>query len=341
MPTPEPAPAAAAALASVIEVLRTEANAVTALADTAPAQAAAIADACGLIRRSCGDGASGRLVVTGVGKAGLIARKLSATFASTGTPSFFLHPAEARHGDLGMVQAQDVALALSNSGASEEVVALIPNFKRIGLPLIALVGATASPLARHADVVLSIGAVTEACPLGLAPSTSTTAMLALGDALALTVQRQRNFSPEQYARFHPGGALGRKLMTCAEAMRKGDRVAAVPADATVLDCLRATSRARAGSAVLVDGERKLLGIFTDGDLRRALSTAPDPRALLQGGVRAVATVPCRAIRGEELLQAALHLCAERKLNELPVTDDDGRLIGLLDIQDLVDRGFEV
>ena len=341
--TPESAPAPArpdhSILASVIEVLRTEANAVAALADQAPVQVAALTAACDLIRNRCGDGAPGRLVVTGVGKAGLIARKLSATFASTGTPSFFIHPAEARHGDLGMVQDQDVALALSNSGASEEVVALIPSFKRIGLPLIALVGATASPLARHADVVLTIGAVAEACPLGLAPSTSTTALLALGDAIALTVQRQRNFSPEQYARFHPGGALGRKLMTCAEAMRKGERIAAVAAEATVLDCLRATSRARAGSAVLVDGQGALLGIFTDGDLRRSLATAPDPRALLHGPVRPLATVPCKAIRGSELLQAALHLCAEKKLNELPVVDDAGKLIGLIDIQDLVDRGF--
>jgi arabinose-5-phosphate isomerase len=280
-------------------------------------------------------------VVTGVGKAGHVGRKLAATFASTGTPSFFLHPAEARHGDLGMVQATDVVLALSNSGSSEELVALLPSFKHIGVPLIAVVGMRESPLARHADVALSIGRVTEACPLGLAPSTSTTAMLALGDALALTVQRLRQFTPEQYARFHPGGALGRKLMTCREAMRSGERVPAVTRTTSVLDCLRAITKARAGGVVLVDGQGKLAGIFTDGDLRRALTKAADPAAVFRAPVGDHATTPCKSVRADELLQSALRLCAQKKINELPVVEDDGRLVGLLDLQDLVDRGFEV
>lgn len=328
-------------VASIQEVLRSEGQAVLRLAEAAPIQREALSRACDRIRRSCGDGAPGRLVVTGVGKAGHIGTKLAATFASTGTPSFFLHPAEARHGDLGMVQVTDVVLALSNSGSSEEIVALLPSLKLIGCPLIALVGVDDSPLARHADVVVSIGRITEACPLGLAPSTSTTVMLALGDALALTVQRQRRLTPEQYARFHPGGALGRKLMVCREAMRSGERVPAVSADTSVLDCLRAITTARAGSVVIVDKAGKLQGIFTDGDLRRVLSRAGDPAALLASPVRAVATIPCRAIRGDELLQAALHLCAEKKINELPVVDERGCLEGLLDLQDLVDRGFEV
>ncbi len=328
-------------LASVTSILRIEAQALAGLVEVATHQHAELERACALIRGSCGDGKPGRLVATGVGKAGIIARKVAATFASTGTPSFFLHPAEARHGDLGMVQSTDVVLALSNSGASEELVALLPSLKHVGSSLIALVGSRESPLGRHATITLAFGRVVEACPLGLAPSTSTTAMLALGDAIALTVQRQRRFTPEQYARFHPGGALGRKLMTCREAMRTGERVAAVSTGTSVLDCVRATSRARAGSVVLVDDTGKLIGIFTDGDLRRVLAKASDATAVLNGAVGTHATIPCRSIRDDDLLQAALHLCAEKKMNELPVVDAAGKLVGLLDLQDLVDRGFEV
>jgi arabinose-5-phosphate isomerase len=328
-------------LASIRDVLAAEARAVSALSELAVGQAGALELACRLIRERCGDGRPGRLVATGVGKAGLIARKVAATFASTGTPSLFLHPAEARHGDLGMVQPADVVLAFSNSGASEELVALLPSLTHIGAPLVAVVGDTDSPLARHATAALSIGRIAEACPLGLAPSASTTAMLALGDALALTVQRQRSFTPEQYARFHPGGALGRKLMTCAEAMRAGERVPAVPPSTPVVDCLRAITSARAGSVVLVDARRTLLGIFTDGDLRRVLTRGDDPATVLKAPVERFATMPCKHVRGGELLQAALRLCSEKKINELPVTDDAGLLVGLLDVQDLVDRGFAV
>jgi arabinose-5-phosphate isomerase len=329
------------ALTSILDILRTEAAAVHGLVGLAEQQAGALEQACRLILGSCGDGRPGRLVATGVGKAGLIARKIAATFASTGTPSLFLHPAEARHGDLGMLQNSDVVLAFSNSGSSEELVALLPSFTHIGAPLIAVVGMVDSPLARHAAIALSIGRVLEACPLGLSPSASTTAMLALGDALALTVQRLRHFTPEQYARFHPGGALGRRLMTAREAMRSGDRLAAVVGATPVLDCMRAITKARAGSVVLVDDAGKLRGIFTDGDLRRVLTRGDDPAAVLAAPVERHATIPCRAVRDGELLQAALRLCAERKINELPVVDDDGRLVGLLDVQDLVDRGFEV
>lgn len=328
-------------LDSIRAVLRTEAEALAALVTLADQQADALRRACELIRARCGEPEGGRLVVTGIGKAGHIGTKLSATFASTGTPSFVLHPAEARHGDFGMVQERDVVLALSNSGSSEEVLAMLPTFSHIGVPVIAMVGRTDSPLGRHAAITLSIGTVVEACPLGLAPSTSTTALLALGDALALTVQRLRRFTPEQYARFHPGGALGRKLMTCAEVMRTGERVATVAPDAPVVACMRAIGKARAGSVVLVDADGRLIGICTDGDLRRALSAADDPAAVLRGPVRAIATAPCRHIGADALLQAALHLCAGKKINELPVVGADGRLAGLLDLQDLVDRGFEV
>jgi len=327
-------------LASITTVLRSEADALAALAALAGSQAAALTGTCRLIRERC-TGAPGRLVVSGIGKAGLIARKVAATFASTGTPALFLHPAEARHGDLGVVQEHDVALVFSHSGASEEVVALLPSLKRIGVALIAVVGRTDSPLARHSEHVLSIGAITEACPLGLAPSTSTTAMLALGDALALTVQRLRAFTPEQYALFHPGGALGRKLMTCAEAMRAGDRVAVVSERTPVHAAMDAITRARAGSALLVDDDGRLLGIFTDGDLRRAIARTHDLAALLAAPVRTHATAPCLSVIAGDLLQTALHLCAQRKIGELPVLDGERRPLGMLDLKDLVQRGFEV
>lgn len=326
---------------AIVRILRHEAAAVASLAEDAIAQGDALRRACALLLERCGDGKAGRLVVTGVGKAGLIGRKLAATFASTGTPSLFLHPAEARHGDLGMVQTADLVLALSHSGASDEVLALLPRFSHIGAPVIALVGDPASPLGRHAAVTLSIGSVTEACPLGLAPSTSTTVMLALGDALALTVLEQRRFTPEQYARFHPGGALGRKLMTCAEAMRSGSRLPIARPGTSVTDALRAITQARAGSVPLVDDAGKLRGIFTDGDLRRRLAAADDPAAIMRAPVEQLASIPCRSVRGDELVQAALRLCAEKKINELPVVDGSGLLIGLLDVQDLVDRGFTV
>jgi len=328
-------------LDSVEAVLQAEATAVFGLIALARTQRTVIEGICALILERCGDGQPGRLVATGVGKAGIIARKLSATFASTGTPSFFLHPTEARHGDLGMVQPSDVVMALSNSGASEEVVALLPSLSHIGVPVTALVGKADSPLGRHAQLTLSIGDVIEACPLGLAPSASTTALLALGDALALTVQRSRQLTPEQYARYHPGGALGRRLMTCREVMRSQERVAAVSPQTTVLEGLQATSKARSGCVVLVDPTGRLLGIFTDGDLRRVLGRSSDAAAVLHAPVAQFATQPCRAVLGDDLLQTALRLCAEKKLNELPVIDRENRLLGLIDLQDLVERGFAI
>jgi arabinose-5-phosphate isomerase len=328
-------------LTSIIAVLETEAAAVSGLVALAKQQHAVIERACRLITDTCGSGRPGRLVATGVGKAGLIARKISATFASTGTPSLFMHPAEARHGDLGMLQAQDVVLAFSNSGSSEELVALLPSFTHIGTPIIAIVGQIDSPLARHATHAISIGKIIEACPLGLAPSASTTAMLALGDALALTVQKLRKFTQENYARFHPGGALGRKLMSTRDAMRSGDRVPAVSGSTSVIECMRAITKARAGSVLLVDAAGKLRGIFTDGDLRRNLTRSSDPAAVLSASVEQFATIPCRSVRADELLQAALRICSERKINELPVVEADDTLAGLLDVQDLVDRGFEI
>jgi arabinose-5-phosphate isomerase len=332
-----PAMSADDPISDVCHVLRQEGQAVLGLAASMADQAGVVRAVVDLIAVRTGDGRPGRLITTGVGKAGIIARKIAATCSSTGTPSAFLHPAEARHGDLGLVQAADVVLALSNSGSSEELVALLPSLRLAGTPVVALVGRADSPLGRHADQCLTIGAVIEACPLGLAPSTSTTALLALGDALALAVQRRRRFTPEQYARFHPGGALGRSLMTCREAMRTGDRVAAVISTTSVAASIAAITAARAGSAVIVDEQRRLLGIFTDGDLRRAIGRAADPGAILAQEVARHATIPCRFVSAGELLQSAMRQCSERKINELPVVDD-GVLVGLLDLQDLTERG---
>ncbi|MFW5845929.1 MAG: KpsF/GutQ family sugar-phosphate isomerase [Planctomycetota bacterium] len=320
-------------------VLRAEAGAVCAVADLLDTQQDACTAACAALL-AC-DGRPARLACTGIGKAGLIARKLAATAASTGTPAFYLHPADARHGDLGMLQAEDVVLALSNSGSSTEILELLPSIRRIGCPLIALVGKHDSPLAKHADLVLDIGPVTEACPLGLAPSTSTTALLALGDALLLTVQARRAFTPEDYARYHPGGALGRRLMTCAEAMRRDERVPVLPPDASLQTALRAITSARAGSCLLSDADGRLLGIFTDGDLRRVLASSDACEPVLQHRLDHYASMPCRSVRADDLLQTALHLCNRYHINELPVVDAEDRIQGLIDLQDLAHRGFEV
>lgn len=322
-------------------VLENEAQAITALIALTRTQESSIHQAIKLILDRCNTRSSGRLILSGVGKAGIIAHKISATFASTGTPSLFMHPTEGRHGDLGMVQEQDVVLALSNSGSSEELISILPAIKRIGASLIALSGKPDSPLAEHADVCLNIGSISEACPLGLAPSTSTTAMLALGDALALSILKLRAFKAEDYARYHPGGALGRQLMTCSEAMRQVDHIAVVSAETPINDALQQITRRRCGSALIVDADQKLRGIFTDGDLRRALADSDDAGAVLQQPLREHATMPCKSITGSELLQSALHLCNEYKINELPVTDEEQRITGMLDLQDLANRGFSI
>ncbi|TVR13505.1 MAG: KpsF/GutQ family sugar-phosphate isomerase [Planctomycetota bacterium] len=328
----------------VEQVLGSEAQALQHLSRQVRSQAAAINAVCALVVARCGEGRSGRLVTTGVGKAGIIARKVSATFASTGTPGFFLHPSEALHGDLGMVSSHDVILAFSNSGASDEITALLPSFAHLGVTVIAITGRSQGPLAQHADYSLLLGDLTEACPLGLAPSTTTTAMLALGDALAMAVHAARHFTPEQYARFHPGGALGRKLMTCQEAMRKGDRLALVQPATPLLEAMRAIGHARAGSAVVVDDQGCLQGILTDGDIRRAITRTHDQQQVsdvVAQPLVAYATIPCRSIASKDLLSAALHRCHQYKINELPVINDDQQVVGLIDIQDLISRGFDI
>jgi arabinose-5-phosphate isomerase len=281
----------------------------------------------------------GRVCVTGVGKAGLIGNKIQATLASTGTLSYSLHPVEALHGDLGMVHGDDVVLALSKSGSSE-LVELLPRLKSLGCVVVILTAKPDSTAAKHADFVLEIGDNKEACPLGLAPSSSTAAMLALGDALALTVMELKAVQPEQYASYHPGGALGRYLMKTRELMRTGPNCPSVADTATLGDCYEAILGApmRAGAAAVVDAGGKLVGIVTQGDFFRLFKNQdhkPD---------RPVAEVMTRSpkcVGLDDRATEALNLMRKHAIDELPVVDDEGRLAGLIDIQDLVARGFSV
>lgn len=275
----------------------------------------------------------GRVVVTGIGKAGLIGRKISATLASTGTPSHWLHAVEAIHGDLGRIVPDDVVLALSNSGESE-VADLLEPVKRIGAGVVAITGNPESALARHADIVLSIGPIREACPLGLAPTASTTAMLALGDALALAVAHRRNFDKEKYAEYHPGGELGRKLLKVEEVMRSLDECVHVGADTEVGEVLKriTDSPGRAGAVCIVDDSGVLIGIFTDGDLRRRILKG---ESFLRKPVSDVMTTHPKRIRIGSLAYEAAKILKDYKIDELPVEDADGRLRGIIDIQDLL------
>ena len=275
----------------------------------------------------------GRVVVTGLGKAGIIGQKVSATLASTGTPSLWFHPAEALHGDLGRVIKDDILIMLSNSGETEEIVRLIDPIKKIGSPIIAITGNKDSTLARNCDLLLDMGRISEACPLGLAPSASTTAMLALGDALALTVLKNRDFGPEKYAFYHPGGALGRRLLRVQEVMRTGPHNPIISQEKTVREALFAITEARAGAVSVIDEEGRLAGIFTDGDLRRHLQAEPNVDAEV---LRNVMTKKPKTLRPECLASEALRILKENKIDELPVIDDEGRPIGMVDVQDILD-----
>jgi arabinose-5-phosphate isomerase len=277
----------------------------------------------------------GRVVTAGMGKAGFIAQKVSATLASTGTPSIFLHPAEAIHGDLGRVDAGDLLLAFSKSGETQELLVMLPHVKNVGVPIVAITQDARSTLGRHADLVLELGRIDEAGPHGLAPSASTTAMLALGDALALMVQEGRRFGPEDFARFHPGGDLGRRLMKVRELMRTGDRSPVVRAGATVMQAIEVMTRTpgRPGATSVVDADGKLLGFFTDGDLRRLIEQGlADPR---QRRIDDAMTRNPRAIDPDTFALEALALLHQRAIDQMPVVDGDGRLLGLLDVQDLL------
>jgi arabinose-5-phosphate isomerase len=270
-----------------------------------------------------------------MGKAGLVGQKISATFASTGTPSIFLHPAEAYHGDLGRVLAADVVLAISNSGETEEVVRLLPSLKQIGARIVAITASKASTLGKNADIVIELGRIEEACPLKLAPSATTTAILALGDALALCVLEARGFDKEQFSFFHPGGNLGRKLLKVSDVMRTGERNPVVREETPLTDAIAAITRARAGSVTIVDAAGRLSGIFTDGDLRRIMSR---DAKLITSRIGELMTRKPKTITPDRLASEALKILHEKKLDELPVVNEKGEPVGLLDVQDLLDVG---
>jgi len=314
-------------LAYAREVVRREAAAVASLEGRigeAFAQAAA---------RILGLSGSGRLVVTGMGKAGIIGQKIAATFASTGTPALFMHPAEAVHGDLGMVTAQDVVLAISNSGETEELLRLLPTLKTIRCQLVALTATRDTALGRQADVVLEIGRIEEPCPLRMAPSASTVAMLAMGDALALAVLKAHGFTQEDYALLHPAGALGRRLLKVVDAMRRDERMVKVGAEVSVGEALALMARPpRNGAAVIVDGAGRLRGIFTHGDFARLVLKAPEK---IREAVGLHMTSPCKFIRSDALVMDAQQVMHASRINALPVVDDTMTVQGLLDIQDLV------
>jgi arabinose-5-phosphate isomerase len=280
----------------------------------------------------------GKVVLTGIGKAGIIARKISATLASTGTQSIFLHPVEALHGDLGRVQRGDVVVALSDSGETEEIVRLVDHIKGRGAGLIALTGAAASPLGRHADIAICYGRVNEACPMGLAPTVSTSCMLALGDALALAVMERRSFGPEQFAVFHPAGALGRKLMKVEDAMtfRRGERLAVASDELPLAEALAEAEKMprRAGAMLLVDSEGRLSGIVTDADIRRAL-LSEDGEGVLSRPVREFMTRDPKHVHLGELASEALAIFNKYRIDELPVLDEASRPVGIIDVQDLL------
>ena len=281
----------------------------------------------------------GRTVITGMGKSGLIGRKMAATLASTGTPSFYLHPAEGIHGDLGMVTAADVVIALSNSGETGEVLNILPSLRRIGAKIIAMVGNANSTLGKNADVILDVGVSKEACPLGLAPTSSTTAALAYGDALALALLKKHNFTASQFAIFHPGGSLGRKLLlTVGNIMHKGDENPTVLADTTVQDALFVITDKGLGAVSVVDENGIMQGVLTDGDIRRGLSKGVD---FLQRPVRELMTANPKTITQDKLAAQALHLMESNKpkpITVLPVLDENRKVIGLLHMTDLVRQG---
>jgi len=275
----------------------------------------------------------GRVVVMGMGKSGHIGRKVAATLASTGTPAMFVHPAEASHGDLGMIKAVDLVLAISNGGESEEITAILPVLKRLGVPMVAVTGGLDSTLARHADIVLDCGVEKEACPLNLAPTASTTAQLALGDALAVALLDARGFKSEDFARSHPGGALGRKLLThLGDVMRTGESVPRVGPNTSFSDLMREMSAKGLGASAVVDAEGRVLGIFTDGDLRRLIEKGLDLRGLTAGEVMHPRP---RTIRQEVLAVEAAELMEQHRITSVLVVDAHGKLCGAVNSNDLM------
>ncbi len=278
----------------------------------------------------------GRIVVLGIGKSGHIGGKIAATLASTGTPAFFVHPAEANHGDMGMITAQDVVVALSNSGETDEILTLLPLIKRLGVPLIALTGNPDSTLGKAADVHIDVSVPQEACPLGLAPTSSTTATLAMGDALAVALLEARGFTAEDFARSHPGGRLGRRLLLLIDdVMHVGEQVPRSGPDDLLKEALLEMSRKGLGTTVVVDGDERVLGVFTDGDLRRTLDRQLDVHV---ARVAEVMTRDCKTIAPGTLAAEALRMMQQYKINALPVVNSAGTLVGVLNMHDLLRAG---
>ena len=307
-------------------VLRQEADAVAALADTLDGRFDQAVQALLNCR--------GHVVLTGIGKPWLIGQKISATLASTGTRSFTLHPSEAVHGDIGRLHPDDVVIAMSNSGESEEVVLVLPVIKRVGCTLIGVTAKPQSALAKHSDIILEMGTFEEACPIGMAPSVSTTLMLALGDALALAVMKARSFGREDYAKFHPGGALGRSLMKVGDIMRGIEETAMVGAHATVKDALGAITKQKMGAVFIVD-DAKLVGVFTDGDLRRHI----EDDGLLKHEVADIMTSPGKRVSVDRLASEAVRMMQDFRIGELPVVNAAGNLVGHVALKDLVAMHF--
>jgi arabinose-5-phosphate isomerase len=315
-------------LASGIEVVRTEASAI---ADLESRIGEAFVRACRLMLEC-----RGRVVVTGMGKSGHIARKIAATLASAGTPSFFVHPAEASHGDMGMITGVDVVMALSNSGETDEILTILPLIKRLGVPLITLTGNPGSRLAHDADVNIDVSVKQEACPLGLAPTASTSAALAMGDALSIALLEARGFGPEDFARSHPGGRLGRRLLLrLSDLMHTGEAIPRVRSGAMLSEALMEMTRKSLGMTAVVDDQGSVLGIFTDGDLRRTLDGNMDPR---NTPIDRVMTARCITVEPDMLAAEALKIMEQRAINALLVTDTHGRLCGAMNMHDLLRAG---
>ncbi|MGO1659455.1 MAG: KpsF/GutQ family sugar-phosphate isomerase [Marinobacter sp.] len=313
---------------SALQAIRIERDAISALENRIDSH---FIRACEVIM-SC----KGRVVVTGMGKSGHIGHKIAATLASTGTPSFFVHPGEASHGDMGMITSQDVVIAISNSGNTSEVVTILPLIKRMGAPLISMTGNANSTLAKEATANLDVSVETEACPLGLAPTSSTTATLVMGDALAVALLEARGFSAEDFAISHPGGSLGRRLLLrVSDIMHTGERIPSVSEETTLSGALLEISRKGLGMTTVVDAAGNMSGIFTDGDLRRTLDKSINVHTT---PMRDVMTRNGRAIQPDQLAAEALHVMEGLKINALPVVDDHGALVGAINMHDLLRAG---
>lgn len=309
--------------------IRMEADAVTDLIERIDAS---FSEACEILMRC-----EGRIVVSGMGKSGHIANKIAATLASTGSPAFFVHPAEASHGDLGMITRKDVVLALSNSGNTPEITTLLPLLKRQSVPLISLTGNPNSALAEYADVNLDVGVATEACPLDLAPTSSTTVSLVMGDALAIALLEARGFSAEDFAYSHPGGTLGKRLLLKVEdVMRRGEAVPAVDRDTLLRNALLEMSAKGLGMTTVVDGDNRLLGIFTDGDLRRALDDEVD---FQHTAINAIMTTQVKTIDAQALAATALSLMEDFNITVIVVVNEETQPIGAVHMHDLLKAGL--